>query len=80
MEEIKAKILNLPTLTVGLGNIEVQGAGDYPFYRGEYVITPAVDEQTLETSLKVMRDDVTVKAIPYAEVSNLANGKTITIG
>ena len=80
MEEIKAKILDLPMLSVGLGNIEVQGAGDYPFFKGEYVITPAVNEQKIKTSKKVLIDDVTVLPIPYAEVQNFANGKTVIIG
>lgn len=90
MEEIKAKILNFPMVTVGIENVnslkvgfknvEVKGAGDYPFYKGEYVITPAVNEQKLETEKTVMREDLTVLAIPYAEVANTANGKTVTIG
>lgn len=49
-------------------------------YEGEYVITPKVNEQTLPTKQKVMLDDMTVLAIPYAEVTNVSNGKTVTIG
>ena len=49
-------------------------------YEGEYVVTPKVNEQTLPTKQKVMLDDMTVLAIPYAEVTNNSNGKTVTIG
>lgn len=80
MEEIKAKILDLPMVSVGLGNVEVQEAGEYPFFKGEYVITPAVNEQKIKTSKKVLIDDVTVLPIPYVEVQNFANGKTVIIG
>ena len=49
-------------------------------YDGEYAITPKVEAQTMPTKQKVMLDDVTVLAIPYAEVTNNANGQTATIG
>lgn len=49
-------------------------------YDGEYAITPKVEAQTLPTKEKVMLDDVTIMAIPYAEVTNNSNGKTVTIG
>ncbi len=61
-------------------NLPEASGGSYPFFDGEYNVTPAVDEQKLETAKKVMRENLTVLAIPYAEVSNLANGKTVTIG
>lgn len=49
-------------------------------YKGEYVVTPKVDAQTLPTKKKVLFEDVTVKAIPYAEVSNNSGGTTVNIG
>ena len=49
-------------------------------YSGEYTVTPKVEAQTMPTKSKLMLDDVTIEAIPYAEVSNSTNGKTITIG
>ena len=58
--------------------------GDTPadeIYAGSYVITPNPHEDgVLETRLKYMDEDVTIKKIPYAEVSNLSGGKTATIG
>ena len=52
-----------------------------PKYNGEYHITPSANEDiTMETAEKMMNADVRVEKIPYAEVTNLANGKTVTIG
>lgn len=52
-----------------------------PEYEGEYSVTPSAEGNiTLETSDKVLRDDITVKKIPYAEVSNNKGGITATIG
>ena len=47
-------------------------------YTGEYIVTPNVFVQTLDTNNKLMTDDVTVLEIPYSEVSNLY-GTTISI-
>lgn len=52
----------------------------YKDYTGEYEVTPATVPQVLETADKRMNSDVTVKEIPYYEVSNPQNGKTIIIG
>jgi hypothetical protein len=50
-------------------------------YNGEYHITPSVNEDiTMETAKKIMKADVMVEKVPYAEVTNIANGKTVTIG
>lgn len=49
-------------------------------YEGPYIVTPKVEEQQLATRAKTMTDNVTVLEIPYAEVSNLSGGYTVTIG
>ena len=49
-------------------------------YTGSYDVTPNVDPQTLETKDKKMLDDVTIRKIPYYEVSNIYDGTTIYIG
>jgi hypothetical protein len=54
--------------------------GDVAEYQGSYEVTPTIQEQVLPTALKVMRNDLTVKEIPYAEVSNASGGTTIIIG
>ena len=48
-------------------------------YTGSYEITPKVDAQTMPTAQKFMNEDVTVKAIPFFDVSNDAGGNTIFI-
>lgn len=59
----------------------VTGTNQTEIYDGAYVITPhPFEDGVLQTRLKYMNDDVTVKKIPYAEVSNLSGGKTATIG
>lgn len=49
-------------------------------YTGSYEITPKVIAQSLETAEKYMQKDLTVKAIPYYDVSNPSGGNTIYIG
>lgn len=51
----------------------------YEDYTGPYEVTPKVESQSLNTEDKHMAHDVTIKPIPYYEVSN-QNGKTIIIG
>lgn len=49
-------------------------------YDGEYMVTPSPEAQVLETAKKLMKDDVTVKKIPFYNVSNTAGGSTVYIG
>ena len=51
---------------------------DYDPYLGPYVVIPKRRDQVLETKDKQMTDDVTVKEVPWVEVSNLT-GTTYTI-
>ena len=63
------------------GNVIIGGGSGqtYPYYDGEYVVTPlAFQETILETDEKVMRDDVTVLEVPYNETSN-EYGTTVSI-
>lgn len=61
-----------------VGVLSAAGGGSAGYYEGPYEVTPAVYEQSLSTAFKVMREDVTVFEIPYAEVSNV-HGTTVTI-
>lgn len=73
------------------GTSEVIAAVDFPdeignisstealYYEGEYTVIPKTEEQTLKTANKVMSDNLVVEKIPYYEVTNTANGKTVTI-
>ena len=58
----------------------IGGGTDLPVYSGSYTITPKTTAQSMETSDKVMTDNVTIKEIPYSEVSNPQSGKTVIIG
>lgn len=51
-----------------------------PYYEGEYELTPVWEDVTLETKQKSMSDNVTMQAIPYAEVDNPSGGVTVIIG
>lgn len=49
-------------------------------YEGEYVVTPKVTEQSLPTKEKVLIEDITIKEIPFYNVSNASGGNTVYIG
>lgn len=49
-------------------------------YEGEYNVMPSFKDQVLETSQKLMKDDVTVYAIQVSKVGNLSGGNTVYIG
>jgi hypothetical protein len=51
-----------------------------PLYDGATEVTPMVNSQVLPTAQKITKEDLTVKAIPYYDVSNSAGGNTIFIG
>lgn len=53
---------------------------DVPEYEGEYEVTPRLYEQSLETTNKALRNDVTVRQIPVVYTSNLYDGQTVVIG
>ena len=53
---------------------------DVPPYIGSYVVTPRVDEQVLPTAQKMMAEDLTIKEIPFFNVSNNSGGSTVYIG
>lgn len=49
-------------------------------YKGTYEMYPGLEDSMLLTKDKLMKDDVTFKAIPRYVVENPSGGKTITIG
>ena len=53
---------------------------DYDEFEGPYEVKPLIESQTLDTKDKLMKEDLIVQAIPYAEVTNTARGITVTIG
>ena len=54
------------------------GGGTSPPYKGEYIVTPSMIQQTLPTEGFLMEQDVTVNAIQKTEIDNL-NGTTLII-
>ena len=62
------------------GTLEFHYADTAPEYRGDYEVTPTLDTQTMETAGKLMREDMTIKPIPLARVSNNSGGTTVIIG
>ena len=69
---------SLVTVPVSLGTAyEMAGVADYD---GAYEVIPRMYMQTLETTNKRMRDDVTVHEIPVTRTSNPEGGLTVLIG
>lgn len=52
---------------------------NFPVYEGEYNISPSRQTQILETTNKVLSDNVTIAEIAYSEVSNNSGGTTYYI-
>lgn len=55
-----------------------EGVGGNP-YEGEYEVIPTLEDQTLETANKTLRNDVLVKEVPVYRVTNESGGYTVTI-
>lgn len=55
-------------------------AAELPKYDGAFSVTPSTEDQTLSTALTYLDADIKVEKIPYAEVSNISGGSTVTIG
>lgn len=70
-----------PTKTL-TGNVHISNTfeKELDYYEGSYEIKPTTESQTLPVQNKTMKNDLTIKSIPYAEVTNNANGITVTIG
>lgn len=63
----------------GRVNVGGLGGGVLDRYEGEYEVIPKTIAQILDTRQKFLSEDVLIEEIPYAEVSNNANGITATI-
>lgn len=72
---------NPQALAVGFDHFQsVTGEPEFDYYTGEYEVTPRTTRQVLDTGQKIMTDDLVVVEIPFAAVTNNANGLTVTIG
>lgn len=64
----------------GVINGTIESYTNAPTYTGDYIVTPMAHEEViLETSDKLLTDDITVLEIPYYETSNVS-GYTVYIG
>ena len=63
---------------LAFGEVHVVSVGG-EVYKGKSAVTPKVTQQVLPTKGKTLVKDVTVREIPYFDVSNPSGGKTIYI-
>ena len=56
------------------------GGTPAPVYSGPYEVDPRFEDITLNTSGRLMRQDVIVHEIYVGRVTNPSGGKTVTIG
>jgi hypothetical protein len=77
MECFKLQISELEWRLNLFAESDTDDDGSHENYTGTYVVTPkAFDDQTLDTSGKIMTDDLTINKVPFYETSNTAGGKT----
>ena len=86
---IKVKVNSQPIVSVGVasdasmkvnvGSTTMIAPSELEQYAGPYEVVPKVNSQTLSTARKMMRDDITVREVPYYEVSNQFGGNTVYI-
>ena len=69
-KNITAKIGEVQTVTLSDGK---------EIYKGQYIVTPKIEQQALPTKNKILTEDVTVKSIPFFNVSNNSGGNTVYI-
>nr|DAU70786.1 MAG TPA: hypothetical protein [Caudoviricetes sp.] len=60
--------------------LEIKEGTEAEVYEGEYTLTPETTDQVLLTKEKLLKENVTVKAVPKQIVDNPAGGQTVTIG
>lgn len=87
--EITGNIVPIHSIVGDISNtLSIQGSISpgsigkrYPIYDGVYKVTPvATLDIVLETTNKLLQDDIIVNKIPYVQVSNPSGGYTVSIG
>ena len=76
-QKLAAEVKQTTTLT---GHVGRSAGSSVPLYAGPYEVTPIPAAQQLATSGKLMKENVTVKEIPYFDVGNPSGGSTVYIG
>lgn len=81
---INTKYQDISITNLNKQKIEVKNDGNIIYngdpYLGEYIITPKIEKQILETKDKLLIKDCEIEAIPFFRTSNEANGFTVIIG
>lgn len=78
------KVIKIPKATEV--SVEQEGEVEYAeyiqpdLYDGGFTVTPGADQVTLKTAETYLKQNVVIEPIPYTVVTNLAGGKTVTIG
>lgn len=67
------------SMKVNVGSTTMMDPSELEQYTGPYEVVPKVNSQTLSTARKMLRDDITVREVPYYEVSNQFGGNTVYI-
>lgn len=67
-------------LPMGSEEVKIVHESPYPVYTDEISVTPSVGEQVLRTSNHLLKQDITVGAIPYFTTTNPSGGYTAIIG
>lgn len=75
--EFKASLKESSQMNAGFGDV-IEVVHDYDPYQGSCEVIPKRRDQILATNGKNMEEDVTVKEVPWMEVSN-PTGTTFTI-
>ena len=60
--------------------VEIKECTGVDVYDGEYTLTPETTDQVLLTKEKLLKENVTIKAVQKQIVENPAGGQTVTIG
>ena len=60
--------------------VEIKEYTGVDVYDGEYTLTPETTDQVLITKEKLLKENVTIKAVQKQIVENPAGGQTVTIG
>ena len=60
--------------------VEIKEYTGVDVYDGEYTLTPETTDQVLLTKEKLLKENVTIKAVLKQIVENPAGGQTVTIG
>lgn len=72
--------LEVETSDFELETVSIVYIGGKPYF-GTYRVTPKIkDPVILDTTDKLLKEDVIVQKIPQFEVSNEAGGKTLILG